>query len=50
MLIMCLKVRGFLELEKFGESVNPCATERVKNVDIIDCIIIIILLHQTFDA
>ena len=30
MLIIWLKVRGFLELEKFGESANPCATERVK--------------------
>ena len=30
MLITWLKVRGFLELEKFGELANPCATERVK--------------------
>ena len=31
MLIIWLKVRRFLELEKFGESANPCATERVKD-------------------
>ena len=32
MLIIWLKVRGFLELEKFGESANPCATERVNTL------------------
>ena len=32
MLIIWLKVRGFLELEKFGESANPCATERVNDI------------------
>ena len=29
MLIIWPKVRGFLELEKFVESANSCATERV---------------------
>ena len=33
MLIIWLKVRGFLELEEFGESANPYATERVKEKD-----------------
>ena len=32
MLIIWLKAGGFLELEKFGESANPCATETVLSI------------------
>ena len=36
MLIIWLKERGFLELERFGESANPCATERVDTRHVCD--------------
>ena len=46
MLIIWLKVREFLELEKFGEAANPCVTERVKNEKKISSVSDMHLLRQ----